>query len=428
MKAVKRLLSFALIVATLFSLAACSSDGNDTVVATVNGEKVYRWQIINLFNQNKSYYEGIAGVDLDDTKNFTQKQQYMKELLEQAIDNTVLFVSAKANGCELTEEERKIAVDDDYNSFVERNVKFYAENNFRGDANAQEKAEKKLQQSLKENNLTQERIKLGLYINAVSKKLSDKLTADINYDEAELKKLYEERVAEQKEKYTKDPSTYAQDAITPQSLVFYSPAGYIRVKHILIGLPKEIQSRVDKLSAELVDLLKEQVELTKQKGAEDAAVVNGSKKIEKLQSDIDLLRKQGIEQSKPSAEEVLKKVEDGVNFDMLMDEYGTDPGMKEYPANQFGYLINKDTNFIAEFKDAAFALQNVDDTTGLVQSTYGYHIIKLVDKIQEGATPFEKVEKILRDMTSAPEIAKIVADYIVEAKKGMKIERFENRL
>jgi parvulin-like peptidyl-prolyl isomerase len=90
--------------------------------------------------------------------------------------------------------------------------------------------------------------------------------------------------------------------------------------------------------------------------------------------------------------------------------------------------MNKDTNFIAEFKDAALALQNVGDTTGLVQSSYGYHIIKLVDKIQEGPTPFEKVEKILKDVTVAPEIQKIISEYVAEQKKGMKIERFENRL
>lgn len=428
MKAVKTLLSFVLLAATLFSLAACSTDGGDTVVATVNGEKVFRWQVTSLYNQNKSYYEGIAGVNLDDSKNYKQKQQYMKDLLEQQIDNTVLFVSAKVGGYDLSEPERVAAVEDDYNSFVERNVKFYAENNFRGDANAQEKAKNKLDQSLKENNLTVERIKLGLYINAVSKKMTDKLTAEINYDQAKLTELYEQRVAEQKEKYTKDPAAYANDAVTPQSLVFFSPAGYIRVKHILIGLPKETQSRIDKLSSDLVEAIKEQTALAKQKGAQDAAVVSGSKKIEKLQGDIELLRKQGIEQSKPSAEEVLKKVNDHVNFDMLMAEYGSDPGMKEYPANQFGYLMNKDTNFIAEFKDAALALQNVGDTTGLVQSSYGYHIIKLVDKIQEGPTPFEKVEKILKDVTVAPEIQKIISEYVAEQKKGMKIERFENRL
>ena len=126
MKALKRLICFALSAVSLLLFAACSGDNNDAVVATVNGENVYKWQVLNLYNQNKSYYKSIAGVDLDDAKNYTQRQEYLKELLDQAIDNAVVFASAKSKGYDLTEQERKTAVDDDYAAFVDRNIKFYA--------------------------------------------------------------------------------------------------------------------------------------------------------------------------------------------------------------------------------------------------------------------------------------------------------------
>ena len=265
-------------------------------------------------------------------------------------------------------------------------------------------------------------------MNAVSKKLTDKLTVDIVVDEAKLVELYNQRVAEQKEKYEKDPTSYVNDAVTPQSLVFYSPAGYIRVKHILVGLPAEIESRIDKLSQQLNDTLLQQLDLAQQKGENDPTVADLAKKSEGLQADIELLQKQGLEQAKPKADEALAKVQDGVNFDMLIDEYGTDPGMKEYPAKQYGYLMNKDSEYVPEFKDAALALQNVGDTTALVQTVYGYHIIKLVEKIQEGATPYEKCKKLLRDVMTAPEVAKVVSEYVEKEKATMKIVKYENRL
>ena len=57
-------------------------------------------------------------------------------------------------------------------------------------------------------------------------------------------------------------------------------------------------------------------------------------------------------------------------FTQLAEEYGQDPGR----AAENGYLINPDTNFVQEFKDAAFALQP-GQISDIVESSYGYHIL-----------------------------------------------------
>ena len=57
-------------------------------------------------------------------------------------------------------------------------------------------------------------------------------------------------------------------------------------------------------------------------------------------------------------------------FTQLAEQYGEDPGR----AAESGYLINPDTNFVQEFKDAAFALQP-GQISGIVESSYGYHIL-----------------------------------------------------
>lgn len=65
-------------------------------------------------------------------------------------------------------------------------------------------------------------------------------------------------------------------------------------------------------------------------------------------------------------------------FTELADTYGEDPGR----ADDAGYLINPETNFVQEFKDAAFALRP-GELSGIVESDYGYHILLRKELTQE---------------------------------------------
>lgn len=75
--------------------------------------------------------------------------------------------------------------------------------------------------------------------------------------------------------------------------------------------------------------------------------------------------------AKQTAESVLKKAKGGANFDKLVTEYGEDPGM-EY--NEGGYVFTYG-EMVPEFEEAAFALKE-NEISGIVETTYGYHIIK----------------------------------------------------
>ncbi len=78
--------------------------------------------------------------------------------------------------------------------------------------------------------------------------------------------------------------------------------------------------------------------------------------------------------AKKTAEEALAKVKAGGNFDMLIDEYNTDPG-----ATDEGYTFAQDGSMVKEFEDASFALE-IGETSELVETTYGYHIIKRIER------------------------------------------------
>ncbi len=78
--------------------------------------------------------------------------------------------------------------------------------------------------------------------------------------------------------------------------------------------------------------------------------------------------------AKDEAEEVLKKLNDGGDFDALMAEYNDDPG-----ATAEGYTFANDGTMVQEFADASFALE-IGGTSGLVETPYGYHIIRRMER------------------------------------------------
>ena len=74
-------------------------------------------------------------------------------------------------------------------------------------------------------------------------------------------------------------------------------------------------------------------------------------------------------EAKKLANDVLKKVKKGEDFDKLMKKYNEDTGEPEE-----GYVFGKG-DMVEEFEKAAFKL-GIGDVSGLVKTKFGYHIIK----------------------------------------------------
>ena len=81
--------------------------------------------------------------------------------------------------------------------------------------------------------------------------------------------------------------------------------------------------------------------------------------------------------ARAKAEGLLNQIKNGASFEELAKKNSDDPGSAqkggELPAFQKGAMV-------PEFEQAAFALQNKGQLSGLVKSTYGFHIIQLIDK------------------------------------------------
>jgi len=89
---------------------------------------------------------------------------------------------------------------------------------------------------------------------------------------------------------------------------------------------------------------------------------------------------------KARALEMLDRAKAGEPFEALMKEVGSGNGEV---AADLGEIERG--NFVKEFETAAFAAPP-GVATGPVKTTYGYHVIKVYEKLPAGARPFEEVK------------------------------------
>jgi parvulin-like peptidyl-prolyl isomerase len=92
--------------------------------------------------------------------------------------------------------------------------------------------------------------------------------------------------------------------------------------------------------------------------------------------------KEHTAEDRAAAEEVRAKVLAGEDFAALAKENSKDSGSAE-KGGDVG-LVRQDGTMVAPFEEAVFALAAAGDVSGLVETDYGFHIIKLVDVLAPG--------------------------------------------
>ena len=115
------------------------------------------------------------------------------------------------------------------------------------------------------------------------------------------------------------------------------------------------------------------------------------------------------EDKKAKAQEILDRIKNGEDFDALMKEFNEDTSETET-----GYTFTAG-QMQPEFEAAAFAL-NLDEVSDLVQTTYGYHIIKRIPGMYELQAYWEN-DKDAKIKKKDSKIAKIsVKDVMSDVK------------
>lgn len=119
-----------------------------------------------------------------------------------------------------------------------------------------------------------------------------------------------------------------------------------------------------------------------------------------------------------AANDILKKLKEGVTFEQLAIQYSTDPSVQRNQGD-LGWLGWGST--VDNFQDAAFRLKT-GEVSAPVKTEYGYHIIKLVDRRKvENRPSYDEVKDQIASSISDRRKRALLQDYIEELKKKYPI-------
>ena len=420
----KKALLAMLLVLTLL-LSGCTLIVKDEAVDNATeiikmGDKVITKGEVKAEVQNQletmAYYYSLYGSTFDATS-----AEASASAQEEAVDSLKKDLTLTAKAAELgldqltaeEEEEIKTKAQESYDSAVE-----YVKTNMLADSGLEgEELEKAAADKM-----TELGVSLDSYIESETKtkitsKLREYAIKDVTVSDDEIKAEYDSRVEKDKETYSENAGSWAT-AANNGSTLYYTPAGVRRVKQILTKFKDEDQTAIDdakkaqtdantavtaanaKVSAAQETLDTEGITEEIQTQAE-ADLKAANEELEKANTDLDAANKavedatnKAFENIAADADEILKQLKDGADWQTLMDEKNQDPGMK---SNEKGYAVATGmTGFDSAFVDAAMALAKPGDVSDKVKgSSYGYYIIRYDSDEAEGAVSLDDVKETI---------------------------------
>ena len=336
MKRNKTIALVAAVLLTTVALLGCGSS-KPVLAATVGDQEVTVQQLTVNYNNSLSYASAY-GYDTSTDDGITSFRDY---LLDNLISSAMKIYQAKQAGITLTDEEMTAAEETAQTNYDDTLQSFTDQATEAGATNVEAYAKTLFTNALVQNKTTVKKLKAELLEDAINNTLVSKhrtaLLEGVSLTEDELKAKYTEELASQKALFDATPSDYFTYESYSQygynAPPVYVPNGFFRVRQILVA---------DEATATMIK----------------------------------------------------EKIDAGEDFETLLTEYNTDPGMQN-DAYAAGYLVGEGASYVESFLTAALALANDGDVSAPVQSDYGWHIIKRVSTEPAHEIAYEDVKTTL---------------------------------
>lgn len=405
MKTMKRMLALLLMLAVCFTLTACKKDepavettqtavttttSPDDVMLTVGSAPLTRAKYETYLKSLQDYYANY-GYDVTSAEVAPMLQQFA---LQTGIEYLVMDQKLVELGLALTEEEKTAAqasAKEEWDATVQDGLAYYG---ITAESSEEDRNATLLSvlAELETMGYTEESYLADAIQYAGYDKLIDYTAKDVTVTDEDVVNHYNTLVENDKALYENDAAAYEQaqymnqmyamygmtDYATP---IYYKPAGYRLVTHILLEATEELLTAYTDLQAAYEE---------QQNTIEEGGTVEG-----------DLVTAEEVENARlailayvqPTVDEINQKLADSATFAELIPQYTTDPGMMDEASIAAGYEVHMDsTNWVIPFRDQAFTVSNIGDVTAPVVTDYGVHILQYVADVPAG--PVELTDEL----------------------------------
>jgi peptidyl-prolyl cis-trans isomerase C len=174
---------------------------------------------------------------------------------------------------------------------------------------------------------------------------------------------------------------------------------------------KEFVQKVKVPEEEVKDFYKKQPDLFK-----EPEQVKASHILIKFDAQAD---KSAKDQAKTKIEEIQKKLKGGEDFAVLAKEFSEGPS--NVKGGDLGYF--KRGQMVQPFADAAFKLEP-GVVSDIVETRFGYHLIKVMDKKPESVVSYENAKDKIVNYLKQEKTGKELQRYVEELRQKAVIENF----
>lgn len=417
MKNLRKLVSLLLCVCMLLGMTALAEEAAapaeetavvevaelapEAVLATVNGEEL-TWADVepiyeNLATQYASYY------DLNQPENV---ELFRALAMDNAIVETLLMQKAVEFGLAELSAEEIAALEATAQADWEGGIQNYLDYIYPdfGEETTEEEIAAAREEAIayyNANGYSPESLSENYKRYAVMDKVQSMMLQDVTVTDEEIEALYQSLVAADKELYENDIAAYVAynqqvdmmayyammyGSASEMDYAWYKPEGFRAVKHILLPVDEALMAAYTDLQARYEEqqsdaAVAETAEETTEEAAEPvtAEQVNAAKAaaLASLAEKID---------------EIMQKVNEGVDFDELIATYGvdadgnpSDPGMANEPTKTTGYEVcAASSNYVPEFVEASMSIAEVGGVSAPYLSDFGVHIVKYIGDVAGG--------------------------------------------
>ncbi len=366
------------VLALAADFGSFQGQGSKAAAATVGNETVSLAEFQRQYRQMENLYRQVYGDRL--TPELEQQMQLPLQALNRAINQKILLAEARRMGLAVTDGELRSRI-------LKETVFQDEQGRFIG--------EERYMQILEANQLSPASFEEELRQELLLQKLNDALSANLYVGEEEVQRAYRDQVERAKIRYLQLPrSRFTSEAqIQPAELATYFAAHQQEFR-----LPEQREA-----AYLLVDSARmaEQVKLAdaELRGWYDAHK-NEFTQEEQVRARHILVMvndKRNDEQARQAATAAKQRIAGGADFATVAREVSEDPGSKAN-GGDLGYFGRG--RMVKEFEEATFGAQP-GQVVGPVKSSFGYHVLEVLDKRAGGVRSFEEVKEQIRARLTA---------------------------